>query len=109
MTDNELVAYVKALNDVKFETADAIKRLIYKYGTEDTLPYIGDCIVIRRETIEVILIFWHRKWKLKMKTSSGTNRKMKKMTIYKTSKTTHEKGAASVPLRSSDELLTSRR
>ena len=54
MTDNELVACVKAFNGVKFETADAIKRLIYKYGIEDKLPYIGDCIVIRQETIEVI-------------------------------------------------------
>lgn len=54
MTDIELVACVKAVNDAKFETADTIKQLIYKYGIEDTLPYIGDCIVIRRETLAVI-------------------------------------------------------
>lgn len=54
MTDIELAACAKAINDAKFETAEMIKRLIYKYGIEDTLPYIGDCIVISRETLDVV-------------------------------------------------------
>lgn len=54
MTETEWVACAKAVNEAKFETAEKIKKLIYKYGAEDTLPYHGDCIIISQETLEVI-------------------------------------------------------
>ena len=54
MTKIEWAACAKAINDAKFETAEKIKKLIYKYGTEDTLSYYGDCMIISRETLEVI-------------------------------------------------------
>lgn len=54
MTEKELVDCTKAVIEAKFETAKKIKNLIYKYGTEDTLHYLGDCLVISQETLEVI-------------------------------------------------------
>ena len=53
MTDIEL-ACAKAVNDAKFETADAIKRLIYKYRRHINLNSLKDFIVIREETLSVI-------------------------------------------------------
>ena len=54
MTDMEWAVCVKAVNEAKLETAEKIKRLIYKYGEADTLSYYGDCMIISRETLAVI-------------------------------------------------------
>ena len=54
MTENELVDFVKAINDVKFDTADTIKRLIYKYRRHIDLNSLKDFIVIREETLNAI-------------------------------------------------------
>lgn len=54
MTENELVDFVKAINDVKFDTADTIKRLINKYRRHIDLNSLKDFIVIREETLNAI-------------------------------------------------------
>ena len=54
MTDIELAACAKAVNDAKFETADTIKRLIYKYRRHINLNSLKDFIVIREETLSAI-------------------------------------------------------
>lgn len=54
MTKDETVEFVRAINDVKFDTATLIKQLIYKYGIEDTGLYSEPCICISRDTIDAI-------------------------------------------------------
>lgn len=54
MTNAEMMQWAKAVSDVRTGVAEKIKQLIYKYGAEDNLPYLGDCIVIRQETLDVI-------------------------------------------------------
>ena len=54
MTDIELAACAKAINDAKFETADTIKRLIYKYRRHINLNSFKDFIVIREETLNAV-------------------------------------------------------
>ena len=54
MTDTEWINCVKVVNEAKIEAAARIEKLIYKYGKEENLPYLGDCIVIKQETLAVI-------------------------------------------------------